>query len=1582
MALFVAVAHNGKTLQLGVSGSQRVEAVQQALVTFTGIPIPDQILMLAGSKLDAARTLSAYRLPMEDVTAAADHPLILYCKSYLRPDGAQPPAEPLTPITPQVPPALSSAALAAAVSAHPLSHSPHALVRSLPGHEAAFSHHVAKAAAYMEASLARLHRCRQLLSEQEVQSRAADAATVNVEAHYAFISTAMASFTSRYNQQCADHAQLLANFSEDQALLDNIPLHSILIQATTGSLGTQGASGTGAAAAQGTGQTRRLADLPGAVRARDVAAACRRHHGQFAEKVSQLEGVYESMKLDMEALIMQAPSVDLDALGVQLVEAEGWVQEQQAIVQVLSKDLATIQQLVEKVVRQSASSTSTSPNPSTPPPGDGLLDACQAVQSLATAHTATQLPRVEALDAAVAVLEERCAQAKARMTTDVVSMLQCISQQQSKIRDMRARLTGFDALLQRQASMFAELRPLGRLPAAYRALLAECERVKAWHQLKAGQAAEFVDNLVAQYQTETVRRKSFIQQVERYLPADLIAAAGLHEASLLGLPSVSIPPSPAHLLPVSLQDVQRLPTAPPGVAVAMSAMSQLLQTGPPQPASTATPAGEEMILSQVGGGSGGDLETLAGDGGAGGQLYAPPLPDPTSMHRLEMENARLRAELADLMVEQSLVQLSGAGTGTQVGGGLPPLASGFLPRALGASQAGTLPTPVGAAGLLEPQGTPRQTSLAGQAPVPSSHSGGTAGTSPSGPNRGLTTSTSWRRHTSTAATTTLPSPSSPHSGVAAAAPIPAPSGPSPAAAGIISAPHSHSRSHSSVPTSSAGVFATSPGTRQVGLGTLTGSGISSMALAGPPPHPSQHSQALGTPVVAGAAASSRATSFSRQMSGVGIPSPATQQPQALPGSIVATLQQSVAGAAGGASSGGWSSAAPAAAAVTALQQAVVMKEAYCAALQHELQSLTRKINTYEGRIMELESRLAETSRRPLVTLEPSTTITTSITTEANSTFQLTTTAVPTDRPGQVSQPNSAGGAVPNTRMGSIHEPVQGDVLDSQQDKLQQEQQPSSQHDMQEDFDPLAFSNYGEGPASVGRLAGAGASTVVGVMDEDTEVHGSQADGFPQGPGMGASTMTSGTAGGSAAASAASTSASGPALPVKPNVLGPIALAAISGSRGHTPEPHKGFSVATGTSVVGVARADASLAALPLLLGTRTDTPDTAELPGAPSWPLTAAASGPWVGHPLCRGRWGSGVLPYAMATEQRSSAPTAVTAIVAAGGSLIDPQQRGRSHDGVVPVSIALTAVEDATAAAEVEIPLVEKVSAPPVLLSPAATGTPGLAFVAGEAAAAEVQPVLRPVATVGVSSEAAIGAAGVQALPLPSAQPDPPANTTSTLVEAVESGEAVVKVGAVATAEALLAPALEASGSAASETTSRLGDSGTATAATERGAATQTWAVAEGSAEGDPLSASGLWGVSFESGMVSRQQAGFGAPVLAAGATEEEDPEEEDDAVPDINDVMEAEGDGGTAMGGVVSGSAGGAINAGGGFGDGEARTWPAAGSGLGASVLLGVSTAEVEDTRVQDDGGLSRGQPALDSSMYASAMASESVHSSHVPP
>lgn len=42
---------------------RRVDSVQQALVSFTGIQMPEQIVMYQGARLDPAKALQAYHLP-------------------------------------------------------------------------------------------------------------------------------------------------------------------------------------------------------------------------------------------------------------------------------------------------------------------------------------------------------------------------------------------------------------------------------------------------------------------------------------------------------------------------------------------------------------------------------------------------------------------------------------------------------------------------------------------------------------------------------------------------------------------------------------------------------------------------------------------------------------------------------------------------------------------------------------------------------------------------------------------------------------------------------------------------------------------------------------------------------------------------------------------------------------------------------------------------------------------------------------------------------------------------------------------------------------------------------------------------------------------------------------------------------------------------------------------------------------------------------------------------------------------------------------------------------------------------------
>lgn len=56
-------------------------------------------------------------------------------------------------------------------------------------------------------------------------------------------------------------------------------------------------------------------------------------------QVAELESVFQLLRQDVERLFLQAPSVDLDALGLQLNDAEGLIDEQGSIVQVRGSGL-------------------------------------------------------------------------------------------------------------------------------------------------------------------------------------------------------------------------------------------------------------------------------------------------------------------------------------------------------------------------------------------------------------------------------------------------------------------------------------------------------------------------------------------------------------------------------------------------------------------------------------------------------------------------------------------------------------------------------------------------------------------------------------------------------------------------------------------------------------------------------------------------------------------------------------------------------------------------------------------------------------------------------------------------------------------------------------------------------------------------------------------------------------------------------------------------------------------------------------------------------------------------------------------
>ncbi|GFR46208.1 hypothetical protein Agub_g7746 [Astrephomene gubernaculifera] len=773
-SLLVLVAHSGRTLQLDVQPSTRVDAVQHALVSFTGIPVADQIAMYQGARLDPTKPLGAYGLPVASSHAAVeDHPVFLYCRSYLKPGAALPPPEALPPLQVQVPP------LAEVNLAHPLHSAPSPLVRALPDYERHFQHHLATTRAYWDVAQARMQRCRQLLSEQEVQARAADAARANVEAHFNYILNSYQTFLDKYNAQHAAHSVLLSTFPADLAALEAIELHPGL-QGQGGGLqggqegSTQVSSSPAVAAAaappssppphqqqqqqrsgeanplhqhqhghhhthhhhhhtpqhqtgQGPGPPaaaagaafphpqpqplqplplrppppppppRRLADVYPVSRLREWADTCGRSHASLGGKVAELEGLFQLLRRDVEGLFMQAPSVDLDGLGRELAEHEALLDEHSSMVQVLSKDLRTVRTLVEDVVRQLGSAAGGGGGGGAGGGGGGgapgggggagvaggggglrhgaLHDAAAAMEAIHETHRNRVLPRLAQLDGLLASFASRLEASKVAMSRELLSQLQRIAAQQSRIRDMRNKLAAFHEVLGRQDAAFGELRVVHRLPSAYRALLAEAVRRAAWHQLYCGQAGRLAEHMTRFREKEAARRTAFAAQVARYLPPDLLTRAGL--SSEPPHCQVTVPSPAVPLIHVTMADLARLsyldermaslaataaaaggssssmrasvPSAataagggPPAVHPTSSASSShhTLHPHPTQP--PLQPSGSSRLLQQ---------STVA-------VLDADPPPPADRLGALEMENARLRAELANHIAAAAIRELT------------------------------------------------------------------------------------------------------------------------------------------------------------------------------------------------------------------------------------------------------------------------------------------------------------------------------------------------------------------------------------------------------------------------------------------------------------------------------------------------------------------------------------------------------------------------------------------------------------------------------------------------------------------------------------------------------------------------------------------------------------------------------------------------------------------------------------------------------------------------------------------------------------------------------------------------------------
>eukprot|EP00873_Tetraselmis_striata_P002870 jgi/Tetstr1/423134/TSEL_013903.t1 len=601
--MLIFVAHNGKTLELDVQPTTRVDAVQHALAALSGIPAQDQIITCNGARLDPSKPLSSYELPAPAGKAPALEAstskqaetkgapeVFLYSRAMLRSDSQAPLAEQVADICVEEPPEPQGAPCP-----HPLDDLSLApALRALPARERGFKHHLAVAQALWVASQDRYRTCQRLLSEQEVQSMAIDAARANVEVHYSYICKVFSAFMEKYTALQQAQRDVLLGFERDMEQLGATELHP---------------------AAQADGR-RLLVDLIPKERLREWADNCRIAREAFAVKVADLEAIFAALRSEVESLFMTAPSVDLDELGKRMEEAHGQLDMEASVLQCLEKDFSTVQKLVEDTVRQMASRRADAIEPT---------DTCVAVDSMNHSHLIDLLPQIRSCDAQLAAFMGNCVECKSQMTADVVQQLRQISAMQSRIRDMRNKLAVFQEVAGKQGELFAELCLVSRVPNAYRACLAEVVRRRAFSELFANQAAQLAERMAALREKEVGRADAFRAHVERYIPADLQASLGLTVPPPLC--EVNIPRQGGGLPEVSMADVQALPKeSRPSALVADVFRAWLPAEGRRPPSSPGKPPAPPSEAP----GQGAPHEAAA----------------EATVESLQLANARLRADLA------------------------------------------------------------------------------------------------------------------------------------------------------------------------------------------------------------------------------------------------------------------------------------------------------------------------------------------------------------------------------------------------------------------------------------------------------------------------------------------------------------------------------------------------------------------------------------------------------------------------------------------------------------------------------------------------------------------------------------------------------------------------------------------------------------------------------------------------------------------------------------------------------------------------------------------------------------------------
>lgn len=468
-------ADNGVALDVNAGPDTTVQQLKEALSKIWSIPVPDEILLCEGVKMESATTLKTYGLPI------TEKKVFLYDRRTLQSD--LPPADVVLPYIDDRVPAPVPLPLEQKSYTNPV-------VWKLMELESEFLERFNIADAIKRGADARVELSRNLAYEQEMMLAALQSSFSPLSEQISQVNQAYDVFLQTYKPLSEQHESLLATFEENMRKLKDTRLHTSLI--TSSGIQT-------------------LMDVVPEIRLRRWAEECASEHSQLKSRVGELTKQFVVVKeaVDMESKKLTEPEYfDRKSLQLQIKKAEDIRADTQTLLQIFTADYNLVKDRLSMARRN---------------PSNGVLDGLADTREKHVNYLAKMRDREQSLKA----ITQLIALSKSKLAKYVLDRLRAVATLQSKCREVANKVVAFHEAIVRQKQAFFQLIYVQRMPKAYQASLEEVLRRRKYAKKVNFLIQKITEILAKVREDEVAKRKSYLENFGRYIPKDLIL--GLNE---------------------------------------------------------------------------------------------------------------------------------------------------------------------------------------------------------------------------------------------------------------------------------------------------------------------------------------------------------------------------------------------------------------------------------------------------------------------------------------------------------------------------------------------------------------------------------------------------------------------------------------------------------------------------------------------------------------------------------------------------------------------------------------------------------------------------------------------------------------------------------------------------------------------------------------------------------------------------------------------------------------------------------------------------------------------------------------------